>query len=222
MQHRYYQKTREERKTFNLKLGFLVVAVLGILFCLSYFLDFFLLLFVGFWILLSVLASFVDTPSMVKSGRLKYYSHLLLAEKEKNNQMVIHGGTLFDYYFTLSKNDSGSKRRNLVLAEYLRGLSVLAQKNEIKADVQIKGTTYVLNERTAQKIGFVSKRPEGVQMLILLLNYPTLIASKSFVAKQISFPNLTNTRTFTTNIETLRTHQDEIWKMSNILADKRN
>ncbi|WP_209403573.1 hypothetical protein [Pseudozobellia sp. WGM2] len=220
MQHRYYQKTREERKIVNFKLGFLVVAVTVLLLCLFHFSDFFLFLPLGFWMLLSILASFVDTPSMVKSGRLKYYSHLLLAEKEKNNQIVIHGGTLFDYYFTLSKNDSGAKRRNLVLAEYLRGLSVLAQKNEIKADVQIKGTTYVLNERTAQKIGFVSKRPEGIQMLILLLNYPALIASKSFVAKKISLPNLMNTRTFTTNIETLRAHQDKIRKMSNILADQ--
>jgi hypothetical protein len=40
---------------------------------------------------------------LVKKGKTKYYSKLLLAENENNNVMVIHGGTLFDYYFTLYK-----------------------------------------------------------------------------------------------------------------------
>jgi hypothetical protein len=36
--------------------------------------------------------------------------------------MVIHGGTLFDYYFTLDKNSSSRQRKIFILQQYLEGL----------------------------------------------------------------------------------------------------
>jgi hypothetical protein len=69
--------------------------------------------------------------------------------------MVIHGGTLFDYYFTLDKNSS-SRQKNFILQQYLEGLPDNCGKKG--QNLQIKATTYILNERTGKKIDSITRK----------------------------------------------------------------
>ncbi len=161
---------------------------------------------------LILLAPFIDTPTLVKNGKLKYYSSLLLAENEKNNSISIHGGTLFDYYFIFDKNSSGTERKKIILQQYLEGLLNLTKhyENSSCKNLNIKGTTYIINENTAKKLGFKSKQPEFIQTIILILNYPNLMVTKSIASKKLSFPNLTNIRTYETSLENLIANTEKI------------
>jgi hypothetical protein len=102
--------------------------------------------------LLSILAPFIDTPFLVKKGKLKYYSKLLLAEND--NVMVIHGGTLFDYYFTLDKTLHLDKENFYFTTIFRRSPDNCGKKSQ---NLQIKATTYILNERTGKKIDSIAR-----------------------------------------------------------------
>ena len=75
---------------------------------------------------MSIIAPFYDVPGLIENGKLKYYSLFLLAEQEKDGLVKIHGGTLFDYYFTFKKEMTSQESTKLVLLEYLKGLRKLA------------------------------------------------------------------------------------------------
>ncbi|WP_219548104.1 hypothetical protein [Gramella sp. MT6] len=154
---------------------------------------------------------------MIKNGKLRYESSLLISEKEKENQITIHGGTLFDYYFVLNKDANGKNRRNYILFEYLNGILNLMESNKDKPNLEITGTTYVLNQRTAKKIGFEVERTNTTQLIILILNYPNLVFTKSFANKRLSFPNIKNIKTYRSNIEKLEENKQRISKIRNAL-----
>ncbi|WP_051554531.1 hypothetical protein [Maribacter antarcticus] len=94
-----------------------------------------------------------------------YYSSLFITEKEQKGIIKIHGGSLFDYVFVLDKTLSGKQRTNFILQKYLEGLLNLIDVCEKDGNtlVKIKGTTYILNERTANKIGFNSIKTDIIQ-----------------------------------------------------------
>lgn len=179
---------------------------------ISYFFRLYFLPIIFIWLTLIILAPFIDTPNLVRNGKLKYYSSLLLAENEKNNSINIHGGTLFDYYFIFDKNSSGPQRKKIIIQQYLEGLLNLTKQFENSSfeNVNIKGTTYILNEKTAKKLGFKSKRPDFIQTIILILNYPNLLVTKSIASKKLSFPNLSNIRTYETSLKNLISNTEKI------------
>ncbi|MDN3596339.1 hypothetical protein [Zunongwangia endophytica] len=148
---------------------------------------------------------------------MKYESLFLISEKEKNNQITIHGGTLFDYYFTLNKNSSAKERKNLILSEYLKGLLHILDSHKDNLSLEIIGSTYILNQRTAEKMGFDVRKTNMVQLIILILNYPNLICTKSFASKKLSFPNLKEIRTYKANIQSLNNSAATIRKIQNAL-----
>jgi hypothetical protein len=118
----------------------------------------------------------------------------LLAEREKNNRIKIHGGTLFDYYFVFRREMTAQERTRLVLLEYLKGLRNLAQATT--ANVTIQGTSYFLNERTANKLGLRKVTTDRMQQLIMLFNYVNIMLSLSLVKRSIVFPSLNRLSTF--------------------------
>lgn len=221
LQNKYYLKTDKGKRDFTNKVFlFITSAVLIALFLAFYFkIYFFAPIFI--WTLLSILAPFIDTPILVKKGKLNYYSKLLLAENENNNVMVIHGGTLFDYYFTLDKNASSRQRKIIILQQYLEGLLQIIVERKGQ-NLQIKATTYILNERTGKKIGFNCRKPDFIQTLILIINYPNLLVTKSFANNVLSFPNLRKTRTFETDINSLIKNQSTIEKLNTRLKETIN
>ncbi|WP_159432692.1 hypothetical protein [Mesonia phycicola] len=142
---------------------------------------------------------------MKKQGKLIYYSNLLITESPKNNIVKIHGGTLLDYVFVIKREWSATKRRNYILKKYTEGLLNMIEDFEIKPDQKItfKATTYIINKRTATKIGFKIVDEELMQKGILLFNYVNLIISNSIVKKKISFPKLNQVITFEASLEDL-------------------
>lgn len=174
---------------------------------LAYLSEFFLLLIL-IPLVLQVAAPFVDTPMGKRSGKLTYYSPLFIAEKPRNGEVVIHGGTLFDYLFTLDPKMSGKERTRSVLIGYLQGLIRFIsnyEEEERNTDFKVKGTSYVINERTARRAGFQPVQTDFVQLqrLILLVNYIPLILSASYSKKRIDFPRISGIKTYEADINDL-------------------
>lgn len=157
----------------------------------------YLLVFIGFAVSLSVIAPFLDIPAMKKSGKIEYLSPMFLAEKEQKGVIVIHGGTLFDYWFLLEKNWSGSERKKFIIKNYLEGLlNLIENYKDSPQHIKIKGTSYILNPRTANKMGFTEVKKDFLQQIILTYNYFNLLISSSLANKRLEFPNLKEVRTY--------------------------
>ncbi|WP_237590116.1 hypothetical protein [Polaribacter sargassicola] len=129
-----------------------------------------------------------------------YYSSLFITEKPKNGLIKIHGGTLFDYYFVIDKKWNGKQRTKFIIQQYLEGLLNLIEKYENDEQIKIKGTSYIINKRTAEKIGFKVDKIDALQKITLMYNYFNILISNSIAKKQLSFPNLSRTKTFYTDI----------------------
>lgn len=196
MNNRYFQLPIKEKRKIHIKLllsSLFIVVSIGII---LYVIDpkYLLLIALIIPILISIIAPFFDVPSLVEKRKLKYYSLFLLAEQEENKTIKIHGGTLFDYYFVFHKEMTKQERKKVVLLEYLKGLKHLVHDSE--EDVKIQGTSYIINERTANKLGLKKISTNGIQNLILIFNYINILISISLVNKSIVFPNLNKVQTF--------------------------
>jgi hypothetical protein len=154
------------------------------------------------------MAPFFDVPSLIKREKLTYYSLFMLAEQEKDKIIKIHGGTLFDYYFVFQEKMTKKERTRIVLLEYLRGLRNLAESTN--EDIKIQGTSYIINERTANKLGLKKVSINGLQNLILIFNYINIVLSISLVKKSLCFPNLKKIQTFEGEIIDIKRRQDFI------------
>ena len=207
LKNQYFLLSKKEQKLFQIKLAAISIAIIILLGMVLFFVNtklLFLLLFV-ISIVISMIAPFYDIPSLVENGQLKYHSLFLLAEKEKKEVITIHGGTLFDYYFVFSKEMTNRERTKLVLLEYLKGLkNIIKNTNE---NTIIQGTSYIINERTAHKVGLKKVNTNGIQNLILLFNYFNLMVSISLVKKSIHFPNLKNIQTFEGQISAIKSRE---------------
>lgn len=170
-----------------------------------------------FAIMLSIIAPFFDTPSLKNSGKLIYYSPLFITEKQKNGIIKIHGGTLFDYYFVIDKKMNGKQRTNFIIQQYLQGLLCLIDKYGDDNKLKIQGTSYIMNKRTAEKIGFKIIETDFLQKVILTYNYFNILISNSIAKNKVSFPRLNDTKTFETDFRQLIERKDYIKKMNNML-----
>lgn len=154
-------------------------------------------------IVLSIVAPFFDVPSLKKSGKLIYYSSLFLTEKPKNELIKIHGGTLFDYFFVIDRKMNGKQRTKLIIQQYLSGLLSLIEEHKDNKQVKIRGTSYIINKKTAEKIGFKVTKTDFSQKAVLTYNYFNILISNSIAKNKLSFPNLGKTRTFEAKISQL-------------------
>lgn len=184
-------------------------------FLLAYRLDFYWLSILFLWLTLTVIAPFFDTPSLIRNRKLVYYSPLFLAENEKKGVVTIHGGTLFDYVFVIDRQLNGKQRTRLILKSYLDGLLNLIEAHEDSNEtpIRIKGTSYIINKRTADKIGLKRTKTSFSQVLILVLNYVHLTISYSYSKSRISFPSLANINTYEGEIGELLKRKDYLLKL---------
>ncbi len=203
----YYSMPLKKRKMFQLKLGLFSLAIILISGFIFYLINIVLLplLFFIIPIIISLIAPFFDVPSLVEKQKIKYHSLFLLAEKESNGVIKIHGGTLFDYYFVLNKNMSGKDRTKFIILEYVKGVMNLTEN--IDEELIIEGTSYIINERTAEKIGLKKIKTNGFQKLILTYNYFNLMLSIYLAKKRIEFPNLTKVNTYQAKIKNIKKNE---------------
>jgi hypothetical protein len=222
MEHRFYNQPKRKQRQIQLSIAFGAVVVVLLALYLSWITGWYVIGMLALWLVLSVIAPFFDVPAGRKSGQLTYHSLLFLAEKPQNGLVKIHGGTFFDYVFVLERRMSGTQRTNLILQQYLQGLLHFLEDCEKKGmdHLSLRGTSYVLNERTLKKLGFVIVRPDWIQHLILTYNYINLALSNSIAKNKIALPNLSQTRTFEANIHQLSARKAFIENLNERLKSK--
>lgn len=146
-----------------------------------------------------------------------YYSPLFLAEMPKDGKMTVHGGTLFDYYFVIDKKMNGKQRTDFILKQYLSGLLCLMEEHQNNKALKIQGTSYIINARTAEKIGFTVVKTDFSKKIILALNYFNVLISNSMAKNKLSFPNLNKTQTFEADIRQLIIKKEYIIRLAHSL-----
>ncbi|WP_456464341.1 hypothetical protein [Lutibacter sp.] len=221
MNHNYYLKSNKKQNQIQIKIGIVAFFFNLIVLALSIVSGLYILLLLSITITLSIIAPFFDIPTLKKNGKLTYYSSLFIAEKEKNGKIIIHGGSLFDYVFVIDKKLNGKQRTNFILQKYLEGLLNLIDtcvKND-NTSVKIKGTTYILNDRTANKIGLKIIKTDFIQKLVLTYNYVNVLISNSIAKRKISFPKMNNIRTFESELNELIERKEFIRELNNKLKN---
>lgn len=155
---------------------------------------------------ITIVAPFFDVPSLKKQGKLRYFSPLFITEKESKGVITIHGGTLLDYVYVIDRSQMGPERTRFILKCYLLGLIRLIEELEEnpQKNVILEGTSYIINERTARKIGFEKQKTNWGQTFLLLFNYLNITATYSLSKGKLSFPNVNAITTFRGNSEDVR------------------
>jgi hypothetical protein len=197
MQHRFFQKSEKEQKLFLLNVGLTIFLLTAAILFISYFSGFYLL--AGLIpILFLIAAPFIDLPMGKKKGTFIYHSPLFITEKPRDNKITIHGGTLFDYLFTIEKDMDAKTRTRIVFLSYINGLLNFISKYEQEdhEDLILRGTSYIVNDRTAKLFGFRPVSTDAGQLLILFFNYIPLTISNTFVKKRLTFPHFSEVNTY--------------------------
>lgn len=212
MKHRFYIKSKKEQNKIQAVIALAALLIIVLVAFLSWLTGFYWLIILAFPITLSIIAPFFDIPSLKESGRLIYYSPLFVAEKLRKGVIKIHGGSLFDYVFVIDRNLSGKARTNLILQQYLEGLLNLIEENENKSpqNIKVRGTSYIISKRTAERIGFKVIQTDTLASIILTYNYFNLMASYSLAKAKVSFPKLRDTKTFEADLIELLERKDFI------------
>ena len=88
-------------------------------------------------------------------------------------------------------------------------------KNDKK--MKIRGTSYIINKKTAEKIGFEIVETDILQKIILIYNYCNILISNSIAKKKLSFPKLNKTKTFEANVSQLLKRKEYIESLNKSL-----
>lgn len=116
---------------------------------------------------------------------------------------------------------NGKQRTNFILQQYLEGLLNLIEENEINKseNFKISGTSYIINERTAQRIGFKVIKTDIIQKFILIYNYFNVLITYSIAKDKLSFPKLKHTKTFEASLNELVYRKDFIRSLNGKLKN---
>lgn len=98
----------------------------------------------------------------------------------------------------------------------MEGLLNLVEGNQTKKteNVKISGTSYIIKERTAQRIGFEVVKIDFLQKAILMYNYFNILITYSIAKGKLSFPKLSNTKTFEASLNELIKRKDYIRELN--------
>ena len=214
MKHRFYNKNKKEQSRILILIAICSLAIIFLSIIISIYSGIYLIGILTFAITLSIIAPFFDMPSLKKSGRIIYYSPLFLTENPKNGLSKIHGGTLFDYYFVIDRKMNGKQRTDFIIQQYLNGLLLFIEEHKNNKRMKIRGTSYIINERTAEKIGFKIIQTDILQKIILTYNYFNIMISNSIAKNKLAFPNLNKIRTFEADISQLLERKEYIEKLN--------
>ena len=143
------------------------------------------------------IVQFAATPFFTLVGLYKYYSPMLLGYMANDNQIDLHSGGSFDYFFVMRKYKSGIEMRNRLLIFQLEGLIYIIRQIENKSiseKVNIVGTSYFFNNRTLYKMGFEVENPSLFYRLNLIANFIDLFWMYSLSQGKLSIPKIWNAK----------------------------
>lgn len=217
MNHPYFKKSPREQRRVQVRVGAAVIGIVFLSLLLAWVTRFSLLPFIMIPIALSIAAPFIDVPALKKSDKLRYFSPLFVAEKPKDGIMKIHGGSLFDYYFVLDKMMNGKERIDFILLQFIEGLLELIEVYEEKEleNLTVRGTSYIINRRTAERFGFEVVQTDILQRFILTFNYFNILISYSLAKRKLSFPKISSTITFEAKLDTLAERKELLLELRN-------
>ena len=203
--HPFFEKTRQDQKRFQVQLALVALLVLVAAGGLLFLAGLLPLLAVVVAVLLSIIAPFYDVPGMVRAGKLHYYSPFLLGETERNGKVVLHAGTLFDFYFLFPPSMPAPERKRLALTGMIDGLLQLIERHQCsgRTDLRIRLTSYILNERNAKRLGLETQPTDGLRSILLYYNFFNLTASYSLLHRRLRFPRVRSVQTFEGDIAKL-------------------
>ena len=116
-------------------------------------------------------------------------------------------------YFVIDKKMNGRQRTEFIIQQYINGLLVFIEKHKNDKQMKIQGTSYIINERTAEKIGFKIVDTNILEQITLTYNYFNILISNSIAKNKLSFPNLKKTKTFEADIGQLLDRKEYIEKL---------
>ena len=143
------------------------------------------------------IVQFAATPFFTLVGLYKYYSPMLLGYMANDNQIDLHSGGSFDYFFVMRKYKSGIEMRNRLLIFQLEGLIYIIRQIENKSiseKVNIVGTSYFFNNRTLYKMGFEIENPSLFYRVNLIANFIDLFWMYSLSQGKLSIPKIWNAK----------------------------
>jgi len=99
-----------------------------------------------------------------------------------------------------------------VFTAYIDGLLKLIERyqGQQPTDISIKATSYILNVRTANKIGLKRVRTDMIQSFILYYNFVNLTCAMSLLNKKLTWPKMQKIFTFEGKLDTLIEKKDEL------------
>lgn len=218
MKHQFFQKSDSEQQKFLWKTGLLLFLVSSLILLICYLTGLYLL--AGLIpIAILIAAPFIDLPMGRKNGKFIYYSPLFITEPERNGKVVVHGGTLFDYLFTITSDLKGRNRTRFVLYGYILGLLrfISEHENKSRGDLQIRGTSYIINDKTAARFGLKPVKTDILQLLILLLNYIPITLSYSYIKQKVHFPKISEIKTYEGKLSEMVRHKEKLIELKNQL-----
>lgn len=188
MTHRFFNLSRSTQWRLAI-----LVALLGAVLILS---SIFLSMYTQqLWLLLLliplyfVFAQLLDIPFGHLRGTIIHYSPMLLAQHHQGNYHI-HTTTLFDQLFCLPDKQPHLSNQTQTLIWMIDGFIAFIQTLKEEPPCLIKGSTYFLSERRAQKSGFTITPADPFTRIILILNYLNLILTMSITKGRLSFPRL--------------------------------
>lgn len=223
IRHKFFDKPEKEQRKIQLAIGAITLVVLSLLSGLSFMLSMYFLPFVFIALAISLVAPFFDVPSMKKAGRLTYHSSLFLAEKEKDGVIRIHGGTLLDYVFVIDRSLSARQRTAQIFTGYIDGILNLLEfyQGRNLDQIKVRGTSYIINEKTANLVGLKKTRNDFIQVVLLIYNYPNLTVSYSLSRGRLSFPRISNINTYEGSLSEIARRRNYLIQLRRKLALKR-
>ena len=124
---------------------------------------------------------------------------------------------MFDYYFVIDRKMNGAQRTNFIIQQYVEGLLSFLEAHKDDTRLKIRGTSYIINERTAEKMGFEMVETDILRKALLMYNYFNVLVSNSIAKNKLSFPNLKKTRTFEADISRLTERKEYIERLNQAL-----
>jgi hypothetical protein len=112
---------------------------------------------------------------------------------------------------------NGKQRTDYIIQQYLNGLLILIEEYKNNERMKIRGTSYIINKKTAEKFGFKIIETDILQKFILTFNYFNILISNSIAKNRLSFPNLNKTITFEADISQLLERKEYIQKLNKSL-----
>lgn len=202
--HRFYILPKRDQRRKLWSFVFNLVIMIAVIVFMAWSTKFWFLL-VLIQPVMSIFSSFIDVPMGRKKGNIVYYSPLLLSSAIRNNTIQLHGGTLFDYYYTLSMQKSESRNKKAILYSYMEGMiNMLNSFNEKQDNIKIEANAYFINSHTAEKLGFEKVKTKNSQKLIMIFNYLPITISYSIAMGKLSFPNILSLKSYESTIGELR------------------